>query len=85
MEAFQTSSETLKDEKRELEQQLEELKLSAGPGDGSALHGDSVDSIELLPPSVRQRITRLEVSYPKVFQLLTSIIDVWIVFIVFLN
>jgi len=65
LETVQGQIETLQEEKVRLTEELEELRLTAAgvSSDGalSNMTGASVDSIELLPPLVRQKLIRLEV------------------------
>ena len=59
-------SERLKDEKDRMTEMLEEIRLQGRSGTDLANmpSGSSVDSIELLPPVIRQKLTRLEVRIP---------------------
>lgn len=76
LETVQGQIQTLQEEKTRLQDMLEDLRMNAGgASDGTLtpnMTGSSVDySIELLPPSVRQKLIRLEV---KCFQLSFSLI-----------
>ena len=63
LEILDGQIQTLKEERNKTAELLEELKLSgtvSGDGTISAINS-AVDSIELLPPIIRQKLIRLEV------------------------
>lgn len=63
LETTQRQIETLQDDKSRLTEMLEESRLNGASADGLPhITADaSVDSIELLPPLIRQKLVRLEV------------------------